>query len=431
MKRIRKIFELSLYATLCLAVTVSGTRVSADLSQYDIDSVYGTWENWVPDQAQPADSCILGSIDLQGNANVEKIYNYLLTRGLTNIQAIGLMANLQAESHFEPRLVEYGFPNSRGEISKAGSPTSLDDNVPPTVNSHGQPGYGLAQWSGGRKDNLKSFATQYVPAGATQPGVQGSDLAMQLDFLWQELSTSYSTSVLTPLKSITSLNDAVDLVLTKFEVPADIGKHTPEREAIGMGLYQKLGGTTAPAAATNSTTAAVSAGPTTTSGCDIVASGNTVQTALNLAWPTTGHGKYQSDATIAYQAAEPKYNGSTGDDEFSDCGVFVATVMVASGADKDYPKRGTTAQMTYLSSSSKYTEITSTNTADLKPGDIFITDGHTYMYVGTQPGGYNSVGGSLHDHVPQAAGEAHFTDNYGPGGSLRVYKVFRLKGTPA
>lgn len=153
-----------------------------------------------------------------------------------------------------------------------------------------------------------------------------------------------------------------------------------------------------------------------------VISGDVVEVALSFAWDTNGHGKEKSDAKPEYQKAMPKYNGSTGTDEWSDCGVFIATVMVASGADPDYPKRGTLVQQPYLEQNSgpngKYEKIgtTTMSTADLKPGDILINTGHTFMYVGPQPKGFAFVGASLHGHVPQASGL------YGP-----EFTIYRLK----
>jgi hypothetical protein len=121
----------------------------------------------------------------------------------------------------------------------------------------------------------------------------------------------------------------------------------------------------------------------------------------------------------------PKYNGATTEDPFSDCGVFVSTVMIMTGADPTYPKRDTTAQLDYLAKSPKYIQVNATSTADLRPGDIFITDGHTYLYVGPQAGGYSAIGAALHDHVPEATGGAYFSDTV--GGNTRTYKVYRLK----
>lgn len=150
-----------------------------------------------------------------------------------------------------------------------------------------------------------------------------------------------------------------------------------------------------------------------------VVSGDIVKTALGLAWPTPGHGKDKTDATPAYQTAMPKYNpaaNAASDDPWSDCGVFVATVMTAT-ADPQYQKRGTSAQIAYIQQhpekfdffqSADYTQ----STAKLQPGDIMVDHGHTYIFTGVYKGGdgkvYNSAAGSWHDHVPQA-------DNWYPG----------------
>ncbi len=143
-----------------------------------------------------------------------------------------------------------------------------------------------------------------------------------------------------------------------------------------------------------------------------VIAGNVVQTAVNLAWDTPGHGKNKSDAKPSYQTAMPQFNGSTGDDEWSDCGVFVATVMVASGADPAYPKRGTTLQEAYiLAHPEKYQTFTGiSSTAELQAGDIFVNTQHTYIYTDNQTSGYNAVAASLHDHVPQVS-RAYFDLN--------------------
>jgi hypothetical protein len=121
-----------------------------------------------------------------------------------------------------------------------------------------------------------------------------------------------------------------------------------------------------------------------------------------------------------------KYNGSTGDNPLTDCGVFVATVMVMSGVDKDYPRRGTDAQLPYLRNSGKYEIYDNlTNVSQLQPGDIFIIDGHTFLYTGNYKGGdgktYNAASASLGGHTPEAA-QTIFDDYRGH------YTVARFKG---
>src|SRR3990167_1969443 len=96
------------------------------------------------------------------------------------------------------------------------------------------------------------------------------------------------------------------------------------------------------------------------SGCSSgIVAGSIVKTALGLAWPSGQHGPNKEDATPEYQVALPKYNGNTGSGGGGGCGVFVATVMIASGADPSYPKRGTFIQGPYVRESGKYIIIES------------------------------------------------------------------------
>jgi hypothetical protein len=174
-----------------------------------------------------------------------------------------------------------------------------------------------------------------------------------------------------------------------------------------------------------------------------VVAGSIVQTALGLSWPDTGHG---TTPTPAYVAAMQQYNpsgysatGGLGDD----CGVFVATVMHASGADPNYPDSGTNAQAAYvLANPDKYTVIfPATSTAQLEPGDILIlngqttetangtiipgdgsgTNGHTFIYLGSDgTNGNNEASASLGDRSANQ-GVAQLTDGRGQ------YMIARFK----
>ncbi|MCC8099986.1 MAG: phage tail-type lysozyme domain-containing protein [Clostridiales bacterium] len=93
-------------------------------------------------------------------------------------------------------------------------------------------GYGLAQWTyKTRKKNLKDYCD-------TQ-GTSIGDLNMQLEFLWKELSESYTT-VLSSLKNATSVLEASNVVLTKFEKPANQGTTVQNKRAgYGQTYYDK------------------------------------------------------------------------------------------------------------------------------------------------------------------------------------------------
>lgn len=99
-----------------------------------------------------------GSTTLTGSDNAEKIYNFLTSgdRGLSPVQAAGIMGNLFRESGYDPAITEHG------------------SGI----------GYGIAQWSFGRRTALE--------AAAAEQGVEVSDLSFQLNFLFNESKSRQS-----------------------------------------------------------------------------------------------------------------------------------------------------------------------------------------------------------------------------------------------
>ncbi|MEX0749011.1 MAG: hypothetical protein WD467_02060 [Candidatus Saccharimonadales bacterium] len=126
--------------------------------------------------------------------------------------------------------------------------------------------------------------------------------------------------------------------------------------------------------------------------------GDVVQTALLYAWPD-----YRSPP---YTNMKPEYEqairSAIGRDEYVgggvypgiDCGGFVIRTIRDSGLDREYGGYGgTDTQHRYLEQSSNWQKVAVSSTADLAPGDVAIRSawysgarGHTYMYVGEQPG---------------------------------------------
>jgi hypothetical protein len=162
-------------------------------------------------------------------------------------------------------------------------------------------------------------------------------------------------------------------------------------------------------------------------GCDSsamasgVVAGSIVKTAVGLAWPDP-LGPKSPKAPHDYHTPTPAYkaamiNPGSPDSPQTDCGVFVATVMRKSGADKNYAERGTGNQRAYVTSHPELYIIISNprSTKDLKPGDIMISDGHTSMWVGPQAGGYTVAEASWHNHSPdmRSSGNATWMFNQG------------------
>ncbi len=107
-----------------------------------------------------------------------QIINYFINKGLTINQAKGIYGNLMQES--------------KGNIE--------------AVSKDGNNSYGIAQWTGSRKDRLFSMY-------GTNP-----NLDQQLDFLWWELNNTHKDS-LEALLNTTNTYDATKVFMDKFERP--------------------------------------------------------------------------------------------------------------------------------------------------------------------------------------------------------------------
>ena len=99
-------------------------------------------------------------VNLNSQAPVAmQIMDYFVEKGLTPAQAAGIVGNMERESRLDPTALEGG----------------------------SGPGFGLVQWSFGRRDALDQFAAS--------EGKQPGDLKVQLDFLWKEMNTTESATL--------------------------------------------------------------------------------------------------------------------------------------------------------------------------------------------------------------------------------------------
>lgn len=148
---------------------------------------------------------------LVGKTNEEKIWNFLLSKGLNAYGAAGLMGNLYAESALNPQNLQNSYERKLGFTDA--EYTAAVDAGSYTGFVHDSAGYGLAQWTyWSRKQALLDYAKA---AGASV-----GDLETQLGFLYKELNADYAI-VLATLKTASSVKQASDIVLTKYEKPAN------------------------------------------------------------------------------------------------------------------------------------------------------------------------------------------------------------------
>lgn len=171
---------------------------------------------------------------LTGKNNEEKIWNFLVGKGLSKAGAAGLMGNLFAESALNPKNLQNSYEKKLGHTDD--SYTAAVDNGSYNNFVRDSAGYGLAQWTyWSRKQNMLEFARA--------AGKSIGDLEMQLDFLFKELSEGYK-SVLTVLKTTTTVKAASDSVLLNYERPADQSNTVKTKRAgYGQSYYDKYAGT--------------------------------------------------------------------------------------------------------------------------------------------------------------------------------------------
>lgn len=119
--------------------------------------------------------------NLKGNDNIERSFRYFVDKNLTPEQSAAIIGNLQQESGVNPSSHQEG----------------------------GGAGRGIAQWLvDGRWPGVINLAKSQ--------GKSEWDLSVQLDFIWQELHTTHTTS-LNALLAATSLEDMTTVFEQKYE----------------------------------------------------------------------------------------------------------------------------------------------------------------------------------------------------------------------
>lgn len=137
------------------------------------------------------------------------------------------MGNLFAESGLIPTNLQNSYESKLG--MNDASYTMAVDNGSYTNFTHDSAGYGLAQWTyWSRKQGLFQLCKSR--------GKSIGDLNTQLDFLYQELTTSYS-QLLKILKTTSSVEEASNLVVTQFERPADQSSDALKQRALYSQRY--------------------------------------------------------------------------------------------------------------------------------------------------------------------------------------------------
>lgn len=162
--------------------------------------------------------------------NDKVMWDYFKSQGLNDYGIAGLMGNLYAESGFKPTNLQNTYEKKLGMTDA--EYTAAVDNGTYTNFVHDSAGYGLPQWT---YWSLKQDFLDYVKSKGKSIG----DGQIQMEFLAHQLSKDFS-SVWKTLKNATSILEASNAVLLKFERPADQSTDVQTKRAeFGKVYYDK------------------------------------------------------------------------------------------------------------------------------------------------------------------------------------------------
>ena len=171
-------------------------------------------------------------MSLIGNTNAEKIWNYLYSKLENAYGVAGIMGNIQAESGLSPTNLQNTYEKKLG-LNDA-QYTAGVDNGTYTNFIYDSAGYGLVQWT---YWSLKRDLYNYVKSHNASIG----NLEIQLEFLCYQLSNQYTSSVWNVCKNATSVLEASNAMLLKFERPADQSVSAQNRRAsFGQTFYNQF-----------------------------------------------------------------------------------------------------------------------------------------------------------------------------------------------
>ncbi len=215
---------------LIVVYLLSGGVAYADtLTQSDI---YQMGINYY-DIAESGGSCGgQGDTTLTGNDNVQKIFNYFIAKGLSAAAAAGIMGNMQAESRFNPAAEQV-----------PGSWEDMSDEFFHAV--------GLVQWDGGRRPAMIKYAESQGLTVQDLKTASDKSLGVELDYVWQELTTNYKTSTLVPLQAATKPDDAAFIFHQNYEGSADSREKIQGRMNNAIAIFNTYGGSTTGASSTS------------------------------------------------------------------------------------------------------------------------------------------------------------------------------------
>lgn len=338
---------------------------------------------------------------LSGDDAIAQVFNYLVQeKGLKDFQAAGILGNMKNESGVQPQRLQ-GTPS--GTIT-------VDTDVPRGADGKA---WGLVQWDP---------ATKMIDP-VRKAGKDPNTIPAQLDFLIDQLKGTSPNSKEKRAGDLffatTNVYEATITFESAFERHAGIedaynpespsNKLYPKRVVDAEEILKRA----------QSGGIDTSASPNANGGCSAFNGGDLIQTALAYAWPEY-KGNPFTEQKPEYETAidRAKKNGQyIGGCDGNDCGAFVSRVLIDSGFEVDYNsggKGGNTVLQQNWSEENWEKLGTVSSSAELLPGDVAFSPGHTFMYIGKQPGFETDIASASQcERSPMAGKEDIFKNSRG------------------
>ena len=162
-------------------------------------------------------------------SNEGKLWNYFLNVFGNEKAVAGLLGNIKAESDFLPNNLQNSFEKTLGSDVEYTRKVESKE-IGRASFSHDGAGYGLCQWTfWSRKEGLYDYLKE--------SGMPIDSLFGQAYFCIYELK---AYNLLEPLKRCQTIREASDLILTKYEMPADQSEAVKKlRCAYGEDIYKR------------------------------------------------------------------------------------------------------------------------------------------------------------------------------------------------
>ena len=369
--------------------------------------------------------------------NAQQLYSVFKSYGLTDECISGILGNLSVESGIDPTGVEgiYDEPFQMGprkQEALADLDTYVVNVLFPLYESNGvsisQSGYqgtdgyycglGLIQWTGPGAETFLRVADSLSYQWYT----------MNFQLAYMVCDSQYRPGFFAEWKENPSATP--EEAATKFahDYEGNTRMAQEERQAAARDWYEQMSSWSVDEALANSVLAL--AGSMGGIADDDAIGESADKCKTNSAYDNSSIASAAVSYAYATQAEGNGNNGTElyqrvhdyifpGDSYYMSCDRGVACAVRWSGSDDEYPSGPTNSQYDYLIASPKWESLGMAGDLtmeDLLPGDVFILDGHTFLYTGSEiiqsvhgenaDPSYDSVSASYGERSPGCGADA-------------------------